>query len=552
MGLFKHSIFMRIYAGVVALVALVAICAYVIVQIINDQRAQSYREDMADGVAFVLSQVLAQQPTPQAQQDWLSDVSQVVELPIDLISHDDVLMTRTEQYRLGQNRAVVRYDQPTATADIYSVVDNLPNHYLHIRVNKLTETQLKVIPILIMEDLVYHVGAENQRLQQLQAHFPYPLSFRRLSDLNLDRDQISRLRLDKTQTILLYKDSASMQGTTLSALTLFNNNAGQVLMLGPVPMFNWLPFRLFAGATLFSLLLLSLGVYALMRPLERRIGRVTQALNRVRRGDMNVRVDDDTNTDEIGQLGSSFNTMTEHIQRLIESQRELTRAVSHELRTPVARIRFGMEMLTDTDDYDSRLQQMEMIDADIQSLDSLIEEILTYAKLEQGMPSLTFEMVPLTELLQQVATESAKLKHGRTLTLDLPEDHLMVEAERRYLHRVVQNFVGNAVRYSQQEIRISGGVVNGLAYVYVEDDGDGVPEKDRLRVFEAFARLDDSRTRASGGYGLGLSIVSRIAYWFGGTATVDQSPELGGARFIMRWPAHQVRKAVLLKDTITS
>ena len=82
-----------------------------------------------------------------------------------------------------------------------------------------------------------------------------------------------------------------------------------------------------------------------------------------------------------------------------------------------------------------------------------------------------------------------------------------------------------------------------MAYVCVEDDGPGIPEDERERVFEAFARLDDSRTRASGGYGLGLSIVSRIAYWFGGSVKVDQSPSLGGARFTMTWPAHRFSKS---------
>src|SRR5690606_32315285 len=105
------------------------------------------------------------------------------------------------------------------------------------------------------------------------------------------------------------------------------------------------------------------------------------------------------------------------------------------------------------------------------------------------------------------------------------------------------NLVGNAIRYCDNKILISGGLdQDGQAYVCVEDDGPGIPEIDRARIFEAFARLDDSRTRASGGYGLGLSIVSRIAYWFGGTIQVDQSPTLGGARCTMTWPAQRYVK----------
>ena len=104
---------------------------------------------------------------------------------------------------------------------------------------------------------------------------------------------------------------------------------------------------------------------------------------------------------------------------------------------------------------------------------------------------------------------------------------------------MLQNLAGNAVRFAESKIRISAGVDNGKAYVCVEDDGHGIAEQDRQRIVEPFSRLDDSRTRAAGsagGYGLGLSIVSRIAFWFGGHISVDQSPDLGGARFKMTWP----------------
>lgn len=232
--------------------------------------------------------------------------------------------------------------------------------------------------------------------------------------------------------------------------------------------------------------------------------------------------------------------MATHIQRLIEAQRELMRAVSHELRTPVARIRFGMEMLAEEEEYDYRLSQVEMIDKDIEALNTLIDEIMTYAKLEQGMPSLDIQSIDIAGVLEQVERETQALKTQKTIELFAPASDVVADAERRYLHRVVQNLVGNAVRHCDEKVRISGGIYDdGEAYVCVEDDGPGIPEEDRERVFEAFARLDDSRTRASGGYGLGLSIVSRIAFWFGGSIEVDRSPALGGARFIMKWPVQR-------------
>lgn len=193
-------------------------------------------------------------------------------------------------------------------------------------------------------------------------------------------------------------------------------------------------------------------------------------------------------------------------------------------------------MLADTDDENSRWEQQALIDQDIESLNSLIDEILTYAKLEEGMPSLNLEMITLSEIVEQVATETNALGKQIKVEKNLPDQSVHAIAERRYLHRVVQNLAGNAMRYAESRIRISAGIADGLAFVCVEDDGAGIPEKDREKIFLPFARLDDSRTRASGGYGLGLSIVSRIAFWFGGRMQVDQSPELGGARFIMRWP----------------
>ena len=538
MSSFKHSVFLRIYAGLVCLVALVAILAYIIVQVINYQRAQDYREQMADGVAHVISEVVARQPTPQSQEDWLADVSRVLELQLDFVPRDQLDLSRAERRRLSDGRAIVRYDAIKIIGDIYTQVDGQPNVYLHMKVDKLSEVQIKMIPILVLEDLTYYPGAEQQRLEELQPYFSFPIAFEKLSDLNLDMDQISRLRTDKTQTILLYRDSATMQGTTISAVSAYTNVPNRVLVLGPVPIFNWLPFKVFAGVVLFSLFLLIMGVYFLILPLERKIGKVRQALNRVRKGDLRTRVSIEGN-DEMANLGLSFNMMTEHIQRLIEAQQELTRAVSHELRTPVARVRFGMEMLTDTDDYEARISQMEMIDKDIEELNKLIDEIMTYAKLEQGTPSLSFEKIILKNLLQQVVDESENIKKDKIITTDLPAVDVEVEAEYRYLHRVVQNFVGNALRYCNSTVQVSGGIEDGFAFVCVEDDGQGIAEKDRAKVFEAFARLDDSRTRASGGYGLGLSIVSRIAYWFGGKVEVDQSPTFGGARFTMTWPVKQ-------------
>ena len=539
--MFKHSIFLRIYAGLVILVALVAVFGYLLVQIINYQRAQEYRESLTDGVSYIISEGISRQPNEQQKRDWISDASDLLELPIYYVDSSKVDLSRTEQKRIDNRKAAVRYDAENSIAYIIIGLRDDPKHLLYIKVDKIGERQMKALPIFILDYLVYYPGQEKEYLAKIQSNFSYPIQIEKVQNLPLDSEQIGRLRLD--HSIILYRDNATVRGTTISIVSPMPSSPSEVLVLGPVPLFNWMPFQLAAGITLLSLFVLSLGVYGLLVPMQRRLREVNYALHRMKSGDMTLRLPVD-GTDEMASLAINYNSMSDHIQRLIEAQRELMRAVSHELRTPVARIRFGMEMLAEEDDYDYRLQQVDMIDKDIEALNTLIDEIMTYAKLEQGTPSLDFEKIVLFEVLDQVIVETEALKTQKEIELLAPPINLVVDAERRYLHRVVQNLVGNAVRYCDHKVIVSGGIDDaGMAYVQVEDDGAGVPEEERQRIFEAFARLDDSRTRASGGYGLGLSIVSRIAYWFGGQIAVDQSPILGGARFTMSWPARRFNRA---------
>ena len=550
--MFKHSIFLRIYAGLVILVALVAVFGYLLVQIINYQRAQEYRESLTDGVSYIISEGIARQPNEQQKKDWISDASDLLELPIYYVDANKVDLSRTEQRRINERKAAVRYDAQNSIAYVIIGLKDDPKHLLYIKVDKIGERQMKALPIFILDYLVYYPGQEKEYLAKIQSNFAYPIQIEKIQNLPLDSEQIGRLRLD--HSIILYRDSASVRGTTISIVSPMPSSPSEVLVLGPVPLFNWMPFQLAAGITLLSLFVLSLGVYGLLVPMQRRLREVNYALHRMKSGDMTLRLPVD-GTDEMASLATNYNSMSDHIQRLIEAQRELMRAVSHELRTPVARIRFGMEMLAEEDDYEYRLQQVEQIDKDIEALNTLIDEIMTYAKLEQGTPSLDFEKIILFDVLDQVVVETEALKTQKEIELQAPPLTIVVDAERRYLHRVVQNLVGNAVRYCDHKVIVSGGINDeGLAYVQVEDDGAGVPEEERQRIFEAFARLDDSRTRASGGYGLGLSIVSRIAYWFGGNIHVDKSPILGGARFIMTWPVQRFnksgKKTGMTKDSI--
>lgn len=537
----NQSIFLRIYAGLLLICLLVALFAQLLITTINGERVQTYREDMASAAFYLINSGLSRQVTSQDRNFWLSDVSTLLDTKFDIEPMAKADFKSSEINRLNKQQAVVRYNDDTNTADIYHKVSG-ENNVLHVSVNKLSEQQIKGVGVLLLDDLsYYHTLAEKQqRLQQIQKFFPFKLTLQSINKLQLDTDQ--KARLYRKDIVIMFRDNSSVENSSIRVLAP-TELQDTVVNLGPIPLFNWFPLNLIISITLISMFLVSLGVYALIFPLERKLQLIHSGITKVREGKLNIKVKV-VGEDEIAHLAATFNSMTEHIRRLIESQRELTRAVSHELRTPVARIRFAVDMLADTDDYDDRMSQRDYIDQDIEALNGLIDEILTYAKLEEGSPKMTWEAVNLKELVGQIVRETNALGKPVTVLVGNIDKVAIAQADRRYLHRVLQNLAGNATRYAEKTIIVSAGIERNEAFISVEDDGHGIPEKDREKVFIPFARLDDSRTRASGGYGLGLSIVSRIAFWFNGRMSVDESPTLGGARFTMTWPVNQLGASI--------
>ena len=543
----NQSIFLRIYAGLLFICLLVAFFAQLLITTINAERVQTYREDMASAAFYLIDSGLSRQVTAQERNFWLSDVSTLFDTKFNIEPISKADFRTSEINRLNKQQAVVRFNSDTNTAEIYYKISG-EDKVLHVNFNKLSEQQIKGVGVLLLDDLSYYrtLAEKQQRLQQIQKFFPFKLTLQSINKLQLDTDQ--KARLYRKDIVIMFRDNTSVENSSIRVLAPTEIQA-TVVDLGPIPLFNWFPLNLIISITLISMFLISLGVYALIFPLERKLQLIQSGITKVREGKLNTKVKV-VGEDEIAHLAATFNSMTEHIRRLIESQRELTRAVSHELRTPVARIRFAVDMLADTDDYDDRMSQRDYIDQDIESLNGLIDEILTYAKLEEGSPKMDWEDVDLQELVSQIVRETNALGKPVTVKVGNMQKGAFAQADRRYLHRVLQNLAGNATRYAESTIIISAGLEKNEAFISVEDDGQGIPEKDREKVFIPFARLDDSRTRASGGYGLGLSIVSRIAFWFNGRMSVDESPTLGGARFIMKWPKSQLASSIEV-DEIT-
>ncbi|MBL8374930.1 ATP-binding protein, partial [Accumulibacter sp.] len=206
-------------------------------------------------------------------------------------------------------------------------------------------------------------------------------------------------------------------------------------------------------------------------------------------------------------LADTLNGMAERVQRLIATQKELSSAISHELRTPIARLRFALEILADTDDPSERERLWRMMESDLDELDGLIDSSLTYARFEREQPEPQLFAVDIGPWLEEQVEGSRLLARDFDLQVDITAlpPQLHVELDRKSMPYAITNLLRNAIKYARLRIRVSAEVVADQIRVHVDDDGIGIPPAERERIFSAFTRLDRSRDRSTGGYGLGLA-----------------------------------------------
>lgn len=543
-----NSIFLRIYAGVLLLVLLIGLLAYGAVQLINDQRAGVYRESMARGTFYLMAKGLQRQTTEEEREARRQLLTRLLGAEVTLHPLSGFELDKAELRRLNEGKVVMRLSSEEAFADImYRLPDE--DTLLRTRMDKVSEQQARATAILLLDELAQHPSDQwDREFARIQKQFGYPLARQPRDRLGLDDEQIQRL--ERREVVLALDEGAGRRAGSVNVYAPIGNT-GEVLVLGPLRLFEWLPTEMSVLVGVIGLSAMGIGTYFLVRPLQTRLRRLEGSVRRLGSGDLDVRAEVRGN-DAIGQLAATFNGMTEHIRRLIESQREMTRAVSHELRTPVARLRFGLEMLAGNDDAGQRRDKLDELDRDIDQLDELIDEILTFARLEEGAPSLDMKSVRVPRLMQQICAELTPISGAIAIQVlndweQLPPELWHADAEERYLHRILQNLVTNGLRYAASRVTLAYRVAGELAVLEVSDDGPGISPADRARIFKPFARLDSSRNRGSGGYGLGLSIVQKIVDWHGGRIEVTDSPE-GGALFRVIWPRHQRGQHVLGND----
>ncbi|WP_449549868.1 two-component system sensor histidine kinase RstB [Lelliottia amnigena] len=305
-----------------------------------------------------------------------------------------------------------------------------------------------------------------------------------------------------------------------------------VLAVGPVPYLYFLHQMRLLDMALMAFIAISLAfpVFIWMRPHWQDMLRLEAAAQRFGDGHLTERIHFDS-TSSFERLGVAFNQMADNINALIASKKALIDGIAHELRTPLVRLRYRLEMSENLTAAES-----VALNRDIGQLEALIEELLTYARLDRPQNELKLSTPDFSAWISSYVEDVQSVNPQRELLLDNhPGDYGALDM--RLMERVLDNLVNNALRYSENRLRIRLERNGSEASLSVEDDGPGIEAEERHRVFEPFVRLDPSRDRATGGCGLGLAIVHSISQAMGGHVSCEAS-DLGGAKFCFSWPVY--------------
>ena len=268
--------------------------------------------------------------------------------------------------------------------------------------------------------------------------------------------------------------------------------------------------------------LILIGAYLAIRSVLKPIASLKVGVQQVSAGNLKHRVAV-KRKDEFRDLAEAFNDMTGRIRSMLRTKERLLLDVSHELRSPLTRVKIALEFLADSQAKDS-------IKADVDEMDQMIGAILETARAHHTYSDLNLESIDLGRLLSEILTEFEHQAPG-IVCQELPKS-LLCRADSDKLKSVFRNILANALKYSGNQnlpVEVTAEGQKAFAVVRVKDHGIGIPAKELPYIFEPFYRVDKSRSRQTGGFGLGLSICKTIMDAHGGKIEIVSSPEKGTA-----------------------
>jgi two-component system sensor histidine kinase BaeS len=291
------------------------------------------------------------------------------------------------------------------------------------------------------------------------------------------------------------------------------------------------------GMGVISLLLAMLIAWWIARTLLTPVKQVAAATHRLAGGHYSERVSVSAN-DEVGQLAKDFNQLALTLERNEQVRRDFMADVSHELRTPLAVMRGELEAIEDgVRQLDS--ETLKSLQGEVGMLSALVDDLYELSLADVGALTYRKERLDVQDLVANSAAmyQERFLSAGLHLQTTLAKTSLWVNADPQRIQQLLSNLLENAVRYTDAdgEVRIETDVVAHQILVTVSNSGPGVNDEQLTHLFERFYRAEASRSRASGGAGLGLAICRNIAQAHGGTLVAEHSP-LGGLTLTLRLP----------------
>jgi len=264
---------------------------------------------------------------------------------------------------------------------------------------------------------------------------------------------------------------------------------------------------------LIILLLLLLLLYHATRRLFKPLDSIKEGVQKFGAGDMDHRIQI-KRKDELGELANNFNTMADDIQQMLDAKRQLLLAISHELRSPLTRARVAVELLDEEDKKAAIVQ-------DINEMESLIEELMETERLSSRHTTLNKAQCDIVELVKDVISLNFE---DAGITTDLPETAIELDIDTARIKLLLKNLLDNAVRHTPEtslapEVQLSEDKDNVI--ITVNDHGNGIDAMHLPHLTEPFYRVDPSRQRETGGYGLGLYLCRMIAEAHGGRLEIE-------------------------------
>jgi two-component system, OmpR family, sensor histidine kinase RstB len=510
------SLFIRLYLGLILAMVLIAGGVMAGLGLIESVRAAHYREAVLSAPMQLMAEGVARHQGEERQR-WIDIAARLLtsELRVETAPQPPRELVVE---RLGEQQYRARLALPDSS-----------NEQLVLLFQNWSEQQWRATTFFLLNELG-RLPPDRQRdaLQRIADGLPYPLRHLGIDEVEMDPRQRERVSAGEVVMQIDWRDG----GRPSTRFFAPYGERGDVLAVGPVPSLGPLPVPAVLSVIAAAALAFSGVALWAIRTLERRLQRIDRALSRFGTADFEVGELGPTSPDAIGRLAQSTRRMAARIRSLLIAQQELVQGISHDLRTPVARVRLRLELLRVDDTQQERVAGIRR---DLDELESLIDASITYSRLDEGGIALAPQAFDLEDELREVLQDQRVLARDIALGLDLQPQERPLSADRALLRRALQNLLGNALRHAHSRVEVQLREAGNGVRIAVEDDGPGVPEAQRERIFEPFSRLDQTRSKASGGYGLGLAIVRRIAERHGGRIACSAA-SLGGARFELELP----------------